>query len=136
MLTMAFLLVGIDPTVSASDLERFPAEASLCQVKRSREQVQRLRWLAGIRGWEDGRWEEALREMEFRLRAWEALREAYLDTSKGGRWRRACLERLKEHIGPVRYLKGWAPPALPDDSSFAPLGVPDPPSFFDLFLRD
>jgi hypothetical protein len=101
------------------DLSRFPPE-STCkeQLVRCDEHEERLRCLRGVHGWSGGRWDDALREVDFARRYWLCIIWCHDLWSCSPLEARKRLLVLKELIGPERYLKGWRPPDIPETARF------------------
>lgn len=95
------------------DVGRFPqAYEASCQADYCREHLVKVRYLRATQPWDGGRWHEAVRETEARLRYWELVvccREAKRDDDMRLYW----LWRLEQEIGEERYAKGWRPPEIP-----------------------
>jgi hypothetical protein len=108
------------------DLSRFP-NSSTCnmQLLRCAEHKERLRCLRGVHGWQGGRWDDVLAELDFARRYWLCLLWCHDLWSSSPTEARKRLLLLKELIGPTRYLKGWRPPEIPETARFW-LAVPLP----------
>jgi hypothetical protein len=114
ILALLWLASGIDPTVTRADYDRFPAGEANQQAAHCREHLERLHALRRNTGWRQGVWDDALAETRQRLDYWELLCEAEPGAwLLGETWTCRVLQRLKERIGPEKYLAGWSPERIP-----------------------
>ncbi len=110
-MNLVVMLLSLPP---ASDVNRFPTESDCTSELRCCEQhLVRLEWLARIRGWDGGMWDASQRETEDRMEYWSLVLQCHGWGGKGENLRRVYLWKLKEFIGPLRYLEGWKPPPTP-----------------------
>lgn len=97
-----------------SDLDRLPHGEASTQIERCTKHIKRIEMMQSVRGWECGKWEDALAETRSRLDYWHLLERARVAYYSGEQQLcRRRLQFLKEHIGPSLYYKKWAPALIP-----------------------
>src|SRR5262249_34130874 len=119
-----------------TDLANLPAPSTCAsEIEAWDEHLVRLRYLEGMRGWEGGIWQDARKESLRRRRYWELIHACYCGNANDWHLRQK-LQNLKDHIGPVDYLKVVADSydgryelqrlyGVPDKAKF--VGISDPP---------
>src|SRR5262245_32565473 len=109
-------------------IDRFPVQSTAQeQAERCTEHLDRLRCLRAVWGWSGGLWDEAIADTEHARHYWTLLYAARDQFGLTPSYQRACLLRLKQHIGPKRYLDGWRPPEIPPAARFDPPVMPPAP---------
>lgn len=115
----ALVLMALLP---GTERDRFPAwyEAKE-QVERYKVHRAWLRHMRQGRGYDDGRWDEWIKECNEAIDYFEILREWIVQDNRA--------EQLKRRIGPARYLQGWRPPLIPENQTYPnwPPREPVPP---------
>jgi hypothetical protein len=101
-------LFGFPFAPPASDLDFFPdLQEAQSQIHLCGKHIDRLRVLGHIRGWEDGVWEAAITETQFRLTYWQRLAAAHQAGTRPEIKR--AVAKLRDHVGPQRYHQHWRP---------------------------
>lgn len=124
----AFYLLGAALFPPVTDLRPFPDSHDVsAELGRCREHRERIAFLRSVRGWEDGRWDRALEDLDWREGYWERL--GLCHHGAGDEYRRRALAALRAYLArpeSVRrrppgqgYNTGWHPGYLPDSWKFA-----------------
>lgn len=122
--TLLALLLG----PPALDVRRdFPPHyAAEMQVERCHAHAAWLREMRSHRGYEDGRWDEWIRQTREHEAAWAILAGAEPDLHEATM--RGRMEAYRKLVGDQRYLKRWTPPEMPyQEPSEAPNPAGDKP---------
>ena len=111
----------------SSDVNKFP-DWWVCtqQVERCQRHLEWLRSQRAGRGYEGGRWDRWLVEVEGWRQYWITLgcaHEAYMVSEK---FTRGNLQLIKDMIGPDAYLRRWRPTLIPDFTPPKPMTWADP----------
>jgi hypothetical protein len=121
LLLMAAMLADPPLRPLLDELRCFPPWLyAVEQIPRYDEHIRGLRRLEGIRGYEGGRWQQAIAEAELAREYWQNLKAAWFARRRAPDQAWAHLRYLKELIGPERYRNGWCPPLLRDPRDTGP----------------
>ncbi len=106
---IAFFMV---PESARETRNLFPSDAiAQSQVYRCDDHLRYLKWMRSHCGYQDGRWDAWIAEMEHRQEMWTEL--ASSGTSERDSVVRKRLGNYRRLVGEQRYFKRWSPPRCP-----------------------
>lgn len=103
------LLLSVSP---ADRADWPPAWESSRQHDTCQESITNLKMMRAARGYEDGRWDEWIKQTEENRDAWGIL--AVMDTESSDLAMCRGLLAYKKLVGPLRYLRRYRPPFSSD----------------------
>ncbi len=106
---IAFFMV---PESAQKVREEFPhVSDAQSQVYRCDDHARYLKWMRGHCGYQDGRWDAWIAEMERHQEMWTEL--ARSDTRGSGSVMCKHLDNYRKLVGEERFMRRWSPPRCP-----------------------